>query len=898
MADDWFDIDKIKMYMKKAANEPVSFAFGVGAKPAESKLAMHIKRNPKFLFKALKNEGFKPARILVGTAQTDGVLLIVTCEAEVPKVKKSIKAFLKDSTLLQKKVQLMGPDGEFGDEDDEDREEEAQEVFAESASTGAESKRDKIVSKLNEQIAALRQKQLQPQYESQKENLLMRVETYIETDKHLEAAKLLKAMNNQVMSAEAAKSAPARANPAQEAEAKAVFGEAGASFDPALKARIEQLEATGFPASMERVKAQFLQKAQDLLATGSTEKAVKLLDALEEKATLEIQKLEIQKNLDDLDDLYRQALKAVNYPTDKLKDAHDRVETRLKENNVNEAKNALSDLRFELRRLESQGEKTERLASLNDSLSKKLDAATDMLKPATGTTDNIEKQKLNAGKEFKSFLSSLKMVEKDPSEKNLLSLQQAAQAYIDHFNAKHADNKKRANDPNNKEKLRLSKEWHGKAKSMLRTRKSEEILKANPGDEWALERAQSEFGQAMIDAGLGGINESGGASDSYLVKDATGKNAFVFKPQKGEETPEGQPDGAGMPREAIQSKLADEMRNILGFDVPVARTTIVTTVNDMFEDGEKSTESEQVGVLQEFLDSDGTAKDRIQKGERAWIDQVDRKSLESMAVLDIIMLNGDRKGDNLLIKDQPDGKTRLMPIDAGGGLPSLKGFENGAAKTFFSPARGTSEDFGSNMYNLIPAANEPYSQESLDAIARLDPKEMRGKLAGHRQQMENDFPTTKGLIDDGNLDLSELAMRLLKRAAPSCSIVEVNYIIATKLAGLAKQPKVTDQQIDAAILQAKQVYVFVAEAQSKQFEATKLGNEIEVLKDAFEKAHPIGDKNRDAYEKLKAESKTYTRDMSTSLTKWENMTDATAITQYFDPHLAALKGMKRIMTAG
>ena len=127
MADDWLDIDKIKIAMKKAAGEPIPFAFGVATKAADCKLAMYIKRDPEFLRKMMKKEGFKPAKIIVGTARTEGALLIVTCEAEVPNAKKFIKAYLKETPLLQKKVQLMGPEGEF---DADDAEDEAQEAVA------------------------------------------------------------------------------------------------------------------------------------------------------------------------------------------------------------------------------------------------------------------------------------------------------------------------------------------------------------------------------------------------------------------------------------------------------------------------------------------------------------------------------------------------------------------------------------------------------------------------------------------------------------------------------------------------------------------------------------------------------------------------------------------------
>ena len=136
MADDWFDIDKIKIAMKKAAGDPIPFAFGVATKAAECKLAMYIKRDPEFLRKMMKKEGFKPAKIIVGTARTEGALLIVTCEAEVPNAKKFIKAYLKETPLLQKKVQLMGPDGEFDADTDEENEDGAGPEAAGQTETG------------------------------------------------------------------------------------------------------------------------------------------------------------------------------------------------------------------------------------------------------------------------------------------------------------------------------------------------------------------------------------------------------------------------------------------------------------------------------------------------------------------------------------------------------------------------------------------------------------------------------------------------------------------------------------------------------------------------------------------------------------------------------------------
>lgn len=605
----------------------------------------------------------------------------------------------------------------------------------------------------------------------------------------------------------------------------------------------------------------------------------------------------LQKQLAALDEGYRQGLKAVNFPTDDLHKAHDRVETALKSDKLDDAEKALGDLRFELKRLTSQGAKVKRLADANKKLTEDLRAAKDALAPKAGTAAAIEKQKLDPGDEFKAFIAAMKAAEKTASDANLKKVRDCAQAYVDHFEAKHANDKKRSQDPKNLEKLRLSKEWIAKVDALQALAKAE-AAKGTKLDEKGIEEAQKEFGMAMISAGMGKINDTGGQSDSYKIKDTSGKNAFIFKPQKGEAPLPGMPQGAGMAREAIQSKISDEMRDLLGLDVGVAKTSIVNVNSDMFGEGNGSKDSDQVGALQEFLDSDGDAKSKLQKGDRDWINNVDRKSLESMAVLDIIMLNGDRKGDNMLIKKQTDGTTKLMPIDAGAGLPSKKTFEETSFQGFFSPCSGDESDAFGNMYNLTPAAHQPFSAETLDAIARLEPDKMRARLTAHKQQMEKDFPTTKGTIDDSTLDLSELSMRLLKRAAPLCSIVEVNYIIATKLAGLAKLKTVTDTQIDAAVQDARKAYVFMDAAASKQVEARKLITEVDPPRGAFVKKHDQGNPQRDKVDQLWQDSLTLFQQGLGFMKEWEKIADATPVRDCFDPAIAKMTEIKTIVTAG
>lgn len=174
MADEWLDIKKIKATMKKAANTSVSFAFGVGSKPEDGQLAVHLKKSPAFLLKALKKEGFQAARILVGTAKTDGTDLIVECEKEVPKAVKSIRYFLKENKMIQKKVILMGPDGAEISDDPGANDEDAQDappVKAEDSKDAADAKKLKYTETLKKLVPHV-QKELKSADDARKAALL------------------------------------------------------------------------------------------------------------------------------------------------------------------------------------------------------------------------------------------------------------------------------------------------------------------------------------------------------------------------------------------------------------------------------------------------------------------------------------------------------------------------------------------------------------------------------------------------------------------------------------------------------------------------------------------------------------------------------------------------------
>jgi hypothetical protein len=107
MAEDRItDEQAIKRLLKKAEEEPINFAFGLGTDPAKHVLAMHLLKNPKKMFETVKADGKLKAGTW-GTARVEDKILILNIVKKCPGLAKNVKLFLKDKPWKQKKPRIL-----------------------------------------------------------------------------------------------------------------------------------------------------------------------------------------------------------------------------------------------------------------------------------------------------------------------------------------------------------------------------------------------------------------------------------------------------------------------------------------------------------------------------------------------------------------------------------------------------------------------------------------------------------------------------------------------------------------------------------------------------------------------------------------------------------------------
>ena len=106
------------------------------------------------------------------------------------------------------------------------------------------------------------------------------------------------------------------------------------------------------------------------------------------------------------------------------------------------------------------------------------------------------------------------------------------------------------------------------------------------------------------------------------------------------------------------------------------------------------------GSIQRYVDNIGSAEDMFVGGM-----PIDKDEVHKIGILDIRLLNLDRHAGNILItKSEESGKMKLVPIDHSYILPSIR-------------------DMADVRFDWVyyQQAKQPFSQKSLQYIARLDP---------------------------------------------------------------------------------------------------------------------------------------------------------------------------------
>jgi len=166
------------------------------------------------------------------------------------------------------------------------------------------------------------------------------------------------------------------------------------------------------------------------------------------------------------------------------------------------------------------------------------------------------------------------------------------------------------------------------------------------------------------------ISSDDGINDTQLLRSNTGEIVAVFKSA----TQVNDHDNGDSPRSSIDHSLTlheQALREVAAhvidrrnfFGVPL--TGLVDIMYSGFHNGETVSENPTVrrkaGSLQQYIPSDGSAEDMS-------VSRFPTSAVHRLAILDIMLLNGDRHEGNVLVQKDPRG-CKLIPIDHGYCLP-------------------------------------------------------------------------------------------------------------------------------------------------------------------------------------------------------------------------------------
>ena len=384
-----------------------------------------------------------------------------------------------------------------------------------------------------------------------------------------------------------------------------------------------------------------------------------------------------------------------------------------------------------------------------------------------------------AGEEFRLYHELRGQFERaeNRTPEMVAALKEAAQGYIDRFN-KH--DRRRRNDKTNIAKkdaceatiaaLRKFEMAHqfedlgdppwDSAQSMraasIRTSLSLDSLP--PGEQHA-ERLGAQTSSPTF--WVNQRNDRGGRDKTYLLKP---ESLTVGG---------GMPDGGEPPRELVSARLADMLNGTLGMSLSVPETQVVTLGPERFppdvlqrlrNDRTIHDQPEYAGSVQQFERADGDMRDMSIEQLR----QIPPREVQQLAIFDTIALNGDRHGGNIMFRRDGDNPPTLVPIDHG--------------MTFLDRSGGDriARQMGGehNVLLSMASSHEPFDEDSLAGIARLDPDAMALALKRERATMERANPTTAGKLSDEAIELSRRAAMFLKRAAPELPPAAVQMALA------------------------------------------------------------------------------------------------------------------------
>ena len=301
------------------------------------------------------------------------------------------------------------------------------------------------------------------------------------------------------------------------------------------------------------------------------------------------------------------------------------------------------------------------------------------------------------------------------------------------------------------------------------------------------------------------------------------KRVAIFKPFAGEVAPLGfssDKPGAGAIKEALASANAKLFAAQTGIDLGVPETNVVSVQRYAMKGGGAVDKDQTANADDEIIGSAqnnaGTGK-QIGDLKAADLARIKTTDVQKMAMLDIMQLNGDRHGGNIMVKlDAQTGDPTLVPIDHGGSLPARADFAKaktrigGIQYNSFGGAAVTNELLG------MPAAYEPFTPELLAQMDLLDPAAIEAGMKRQRDALDRVHPGlgAGGKVGDDSFHMSKRSMMFMKRAAKLMSPAEIQIALAQRGEELFDA---ADNQFDAVADQVIADFAPQAEAYKEVF---------------------------------------------------------------------------------
>ena len=283
-----------------------------------------------------------------------------------------------------------------------------------------------------------------------------------------------------------------------------------------------------------------------------------------------------------------------------------------------------------------------------------------------------------------------------------------------------------------------------------------------------------------------------GANNSFWVNGKEGQNGgakktFIFKPME-ETSPLGiVPPFGQAPREIMAGRVADVLNGMLGIDISMPETQLITVDSKRFPKPPQTgkgfkppLKGDVVGSLQQFAPTNGTLGSQPKGIHKA----VSPQCCQDMAVFDTITGNCDRHFGNFLVSGD-EQNAKLVPIDHGLTFP-----EDPVWLSRMGPTQ--------NCLLSLPGSHEKFSDETIRKLKNFDPETLKQSLQGESSTVDTVHPGIKGKLSDRALDLAKQRAIFLQLACDELTPAAMQTALAENSSTLFPDPPLQDQEFREA----------------------------------------------------------------------------------------------------